>query len=122
MQVDAPRRRLVQQLARGIDAAGRVGANEAKAEVAAFVQRVEQQNEGQQALDLFRPDVRACRIAPPAALAGPVVVDLAKLGLHDDVGRESGCHGRSLSVLFVAGRSEEHTSLLPSLMRISYAV
>src|SRR3546814_18576840 len=50
--VDTPRRRLVQQLARGSDAADRVGATAAKADVATFVTTGQTQNEGQKARDL----------------------------------------------------------------------
>src|SRR3546814_4528834 len=58
-----------------------------------------------------------------AALSGEVSLDIAQLAwlelLSPDLAAPSGhLHGQ----LSVAGRSEEHTSELQSLMRISYAV
>src|SRR3546814_14098243 len=102
MPVDTRRRRLVQQLARGVDATGRVGSDEAKAEVAACIQHVEQQDEGQQALDLLRRDFAARRVVARLAFVRPIEIEVPQLGFRNAIGCCSRGNGAALSAPVVA--------------------
>src|SRR3546814_1010061 len=85
-------------------------------DAAAGAERVAQEDPGDRAIDLHRPLLRILARDPADRRAGPHQPVLRRVDQVDGQ--------RALGVLVALGlvRSEEHTSELPSLMRISYAV
>src|SRR3546814_3739046 len=85
-------------------------------------------------VDLLRAVIEARRVAKADGLGGgeqaeprigpddAVLVEQRQLAFHLQHALDDEHHVRAAGVIFVEHRSEEHTSELQSLMRISYAV